>query len=285
MIVFVLLTQCGARSAPYTRRVLTWGTQCQISHRRISSHLRIITRIYLPIFLSKSRCRSPFHSFLKICVHRPVQANFAVSHDNTPGIHSLYGGYHVGYTLDPGNTSLVHQSPFGPTPSATFHAQGPSTSMGARPTEGWADLSTCDPSRTATASARASIHPLLDPYFNRITTADLTEVPFEFVMNDSKRTIEKERWYCQYGINRDANGMFKCPDAGCAAKKKRRDQLWEHWKAEHNDDRYRCSGWLVFLCNDCQLYALTPISVIKHGPITAKRGIHAMHKRLFAKFG
>lgn len=228
-----------------------------------------------------SRCRSSFHSFLKICVHRPVQAHFNVSHDNGPDIYSLYGGYHVGHTPDP---SLLHQSPFGPTSSATFHAQSPSTSMGARPTESWANIPTCDPSRTATASAQASIPPL-DPNFDQITAADLTEVPIEFVMNDSKRTIEKERWYCQYGINRDTNGMFNCPDVGCAAKKKRRDQLWEHWKAEHNDDRYRCSGWLVFLCNDCQVCALNLISVTRDGRITAKKGIHAMHKKLFAKFG
>ena len=249
------------------------------------SHCRTITHILRPVFLFKSKCWFPLHSFLKICLHRTVQAQFFVSHNSPPEFYSdltLHVGHHPGHTPVSNNTSMPQSSRFGPSSSATFDDPGPSTSMSSLLTDGWANSADYDPSHTATSSA--SIPPPFDPYSNQITTINSTEshdLPFEFLSPTSiiaPIAIEKERWYSQYGINRDADGLFHCPDAGCNDKKKRRDQLWEHWKAKHNDDPYRCTSWSVLPYKYCPLDDLNPLSATKHGFTTARRHIRATQK-------
>ena len=189
----------------------------------------------------------------------PCKPTYLFSHDSPIGLDSdltVYVGHHIGQTPVVRDTSML---PFGPTPPATFHPQGPS--IGSIPTEGWDNSAHHDPS-----------------HGNQISPVNQTAIISGWNSSPAPISIEKESWYSQYGINRDADGWFHCPHAGCIDKKKRRDQLWEHWKARHNNDPYRCSSWSVFPCNDYPLHALNPISAVVRGLIMAKRAIHALQK-------
>ena len=183
-----------------------------------------------PPFLSMSEFWSLFHTVLKRCVHSTVEARFFSAHNPTPNLQTL--APHLGY-------------PFEVTPIATMPDTGSFASIGALPTAGWAD-----PPHQLHQFATSSTTPLdsdhvtaVNPYggiMNQDTTISSMSNP-----SNTPVVIEQKRWYSEYGVDRDPNGLFHCPFAGCGKVNKRRDQLWEHWKAKHNDDPYRCGFWSV----------------------------------------
>lgn len=138
--------------------------------------------------------------------------------------------------------------PFESASAASFPSTSASTSISALPTEGWTDSPN---HRFATSLTTTPIHPLIDQLSDHFTTVNAVEthgVPVGIASPMYQPTISntpKEQWYTEYGVDRDANGLYNCPFAGCIKMNKRRDQLWEHWKAKHNGDPYRCGLWLV----------------------------------------
>jgi hypothetical protein len=198
-------------------------------------------------------------------VHRTIQARLLIS-DNTPA--DLYSalvphlGHHPVHPPVASETNIPRPLPLGVTSTATLPNQGLLTSTSGVPTDGWANFPR-HPSGSATPSTTIPIPPPTIPYSDHITNAiESYGVPLGIAspINESMGissssnppmapiAIEQKRWYSEYGIDRDANGLFQCPSPGCSKENKRRDQLWEHWKARHNDDPYRCSFWSVLQC-------------------------------------
>jgi hypothetical protein len=201
----------------------------------------------LHLFLSKSEFWSPNNAFLKSCVHhRPVQANFFISHNPLPDlVLAPHPGYHAAQPPVASDTYMPQQFSFEVAP---FPSMDPLASMSALQTDGWAD-SAGDPSRIATSSTTI---PTYSDHITTVNTIDAYGVPDGTTATSSGSNppnspvvIDQKTWYSAYGIDRDANGLFHCPFAGCGKENKRRDQLWEHWKARHNDDPYRCNSWSV----------------------------------------
>ena len=169
-------------------------------------------------FLSKSEFWSPLHTVLKKCVHRTVPTRFFFPNDTPSQYHTPAS--HLGYNLP----DTQHSSPFESTP----------------------------------------MPPPIDPYSENFTTVNVFEnygMPAGVAPPATQSTtissispsitpcvLTKERWYTEYNVDRDAHGLFHCPFAGCSKENKRRDQLWEHWKARHNDQPYRCTVWSVLQC-------------------------------------
>ncbi len=209
--------------------------------------------IPFPPFLSKSEFWSLLHTVLKKCVHRTIHSRFFFAQDPSPDLHALapHLGYHAVHHAS--DASSQQSLPFEVTSTATLPATGSLTSIGALPTDGWAE----SPHHLSHFATSFTTTPL-DPYSDHVTAVNATEtygVPVG-VMDQSTTissisnpvVIEQKRWYTEYNVDRDANGLFHCPFAECSKQNKRRDQLWEHWKGKHNNDPYRCSFWSVLPC-------------------------------------
>ena len=213
-------------------------------------------RISLPRFLPKSEFWSPQHTNLKGYVHRDIQARFFFTDNNFPELRTLepHFGHNAVHLPMASDTSMVQSLPFEDTPTAPLPSTDSFTSISHFPTGVWAD-DPGHPSRLATSSTTTPMLPSVDQFSNPFTIVNGIEpygVPVGIASPTHQPTISntpKERWYTEYGVDRDANGLFQCPFPGCNKMNKRRDQLWEHWKARHNDDPYRCGLWLVFQYN------------------------------------
>ena len=221
--------------------------------------------IHIPLHYSppKSEFWSPSHTVLKRCVHRNPQARLPISHNAPPNLYTVLAphlGHHPVHPQVGSDTCMRQPQPFGDISSAMFPSAYP-FSMNVPPTDGWAN-SPGGPSRSATSSTSISIPPPVIPFSDHTTTVNAIEtygMPVGIAPSMDQSTaigfgsnpcnapivIEQKRWYDEYGIDRDANGLFHCPFSGCGKENKRRDQLWEHWKAKHNGDPYRCSLWSV----------------------------------------
>ena len=242
-IVIVVLTHFGSSSARYMHkiRVLPWAMPRSIPPTGTRTHHHT-SNITFPPFLSKSEFWSLLHAFLERCVHRTVPAPFFYGHDPSPDIQTIPP--HLGY-------------PFEAAPTAAMPDTGPFTYIGALPTAGWAD-----PPHQLSQFATSSITTLLDS--DRATAVNAVETYGDIINQDTTIgsisnpsntpvVIEQRRWYSEYSVDRDPNGLFHCPFAGCGKVNKRRDQLWEHWKAKHNDDPYRCGFWSVLQADNHSL--------------------------------
>lgn len=218
-----------------------------------------------PTFLSRSEFQSPLHSFLNRCVHRTTQANFFFAHDTNPDIYNLLPQHHThaAHTAIPSDTSTTQTLPYDVTSGATFNTINNSSTC-TLSADGWGNFPNRDPSEGfPTSYPDVPVPPPGVPYSDHITTVNATEAygvplgmgaPINQTAAPSSGwsssvapiAIEQKRWYNDYYITRDSNGNFNCPFAGCNKTNKRRDQLWDHWKARHNDDPYRCLVWSVF---------------------------------------
>jgi Zinc-binding len=190
-----------------------------------------------------------------------VQAYSLVGYCPSYGAIATHLDHHAVHTPVSGDTSTTQSSSM-PSPfDAIFSAPDTRILVDSLPVDGWTNSPYRGPQHTGIPSANILSSPSVVPHHD-CTPLSATEpygVPVGIVspMNQSATLsfdsnpptapviIEQKRWYSQYRIDRDASGSFHCPYAGCSKKTKRRDQLWEHWKAKHNDDPYRCNLWLV----------------------------------------
>lgn len=190
-----------------------WAMRCSMPQthtpsQRKTKHTR---------FLSMSEFWSPLHTALKNCVHSTAQTLFHFSN----------------------NTSYQNLAP-APAPAPHLEYNLPDT-------------------QHPFPFETVPLPPPIDPYSDNFTTVNFFEtydapVGIDPPADQSTTTtfisssitpgvITKERWYTEYSVDRDAQGLFHCPFAGCSKENKRRDQLYEHWKAKHKDQPYRCTVW------------------------------------------
>ena len=250
------LARFGGITAPYIHQ-----TRARFPQTSTHSHPHTMD-IHMPPFHPKSEFWSPLRTSLRKCVHhRTIQTHMFIAHNPLPDFHTVLAphGYHAVHPSLASDT-IPHPLPFEVSPTANFPAIDPLASRSALPTDGWA-TSHHDPSRIATSSTTIPAPPP-NVYSDHITTVNAIEaygvpvgtassmnqtIAINSVPNPSNPPvmIDQKRWYSEYGVDRGANGLFHCPFPGCTKENKRRDQLWEHWKAKHNDDPYRCGRWSV----------------------------------------
>ena len=217
---------------------------------------RIFTHTPSVLNLPKSEFWFCCYALLRRHFHRTVQAHSRTPPDGYTAL-SSHLAHHAICALVSSDTSTTQSLPFPiiPTPDS-------SKSTSFLPTDGWPNSYNCDPSRIPILPTNMTLSPTVVPRVDHLATVNASEaygVPVGVVSPMNQPTaissdpilfttpivIEKTRWYSEYGIERGANGSFYCPYAGCRRKTKRRDQLWEHWKAKHNNDPYSCGLWFV----------------------------------------
>lgn len=287
------LARFGGITAPYTQR-----TRAHFPRTSTHSHPPTMIHIHLPPFLPKGEFWSPLRTSLKRCIHhRTIQTQFFISHNPSLDFHNVLSpqpGYHDAHPSLASDT-IPQPLPFEVAPTATFPVMDPLASRSALPTDGWA-ISHHDPSRIATSSTTIPAPPPNVPYSDHITTVNAVEaygvpvgaassinqtIAVDSVPNPSNPPvmIDQKSWYSEYGVDRGANGLFHCPFPGCAKENKRRDQLWEHWKAKHNNDPYRCGRWSVLQYSQSLIkHALIPNSATKLGYTMVKMLMHAVRR-------
>ena len=259
MIALVLLAHRGAITAPYTQRIPSnqlWKMHHSIPPVATPSYRHILTHILSTLHLLKSKFWFCSYAFLQRHFHRAVQA---LSHTPAGGYTALepHLGHHAIYALVSGDTSIAHSLPF-----TTTSTPNSSVSISSLPADGWANFCNCHLSCIPPSPANIPLPSSVVPRPDHLATVNAPEaysapvgisspmnqsiaITSDSILSTTPIVIEKTGWYSDYGIARDANGFFHCPYTGCRRKNKRRDQLWEHWKAQHNNDPYRCSLWFV----------------------------------------